>query len=35
MPFAFTEQGDGMLSGVLNSDKAVQMHIAMSGHLWH
>jgi gas vesicle protein len=29
MPFAFTEQGVGMLSGVLNSDKAVQMHIAI------
>jgi hypothetical protein len=29
MPFAFTEQGIGMLSGVLNSDKAVQMHIAI------
>jgi hypothetical protein len=29
MPFAFTEQGVGMLSGVLNSDKAVLMHIAI------
>src|SRR5947207_365191 len=28
MPFAFTEQGIGMLSGVLNSDKAVQMHMS-------
>jgi hypothetical protein len=29
LPFAFTEQGIGMLSGILNSDKAVQMHIAI------
>jgi len=29
MPFAFTEQGVGMLSGVLNSGKAVQMHITI------
>jgi phage regulator Rha-like protein len=29
MPFAFTEQGVGMLSAVLNSGKAVQMHIAI------
>lgn len=29
MPFAFNEQGVGMVSGVLNSDKAVQMHIAI------
>ncbi|HUR64799.1 MAG TPA: ORF6N domain-containing protein [Chitinophagaceae bacterium] len=29
MPFAFTEQGVGMLSGILNSGKAVQMHIAI------
>ena len=29
MPFAFNEQGIGMLSGVLNSGKAVQMHIAI------
>lgn len=27
MPFAFTEQGVGMLSSVLNSDKAIQVHI--------
>lgn len=28
-PMAFTEQGVGMLSGVINSPKAVQMHIAI------
>lgn len=27
MPFAFTEQGVAMLSGVLNSDKAIDMNI--------
>lgn len=29
MPFAFTEQGVAMLSGVLNSDKAVNVNIAI------
>lgn len=29
MPYAFTEQGVAMLSGVLNSDKAVNMNIAI------
>lgn len=29
MPYAFTEQGVAMLSGVLNSDKAIDMHIAI------
>ena len=29
MPFAFTEQGVAMLSGVLKSDKAIQMNIAI------
>jgi hypothetical protein len=29
LPFAFTEQGIAMLSGVLNSDKAIQMNIAI------
>ncbi len=29
LPFAFTEQGVAMLSGVLNSDKAIQMNIAI------
>ncbi len=29
LPYAFTEQGFGMLSGVLNSDRAVEMHIAI------
>lgn len=29
LPFAFTEQGVGMLSGVVNSPKAVEMHIAI------
>ncbi len=29
LPMAFTEQGVGMLSGVINSGKAVQMHIAI------
>jgi ORF6N domain len=29
MPFAFTEQGVAMLSGVLNSDKAINMNIAI------
>jgi hypothetical protein len=28
-PFAFTEQGVAMLSGVLNSDKAIEMNIAI------
>ncbi len=27
MPFAFTEQGAAMLSGILNSDKAINMNI--------
>jgi hypothetical protein len=29
MPFAFTEQGVAMLSGILNSDKAIKMNIAI------
>jgi phage regulator Rha-like protein len=29
MPYAFTEQGVAMLSGVLNSDKAITMNIAI------
>jgi len=29
LPFAFTEQGLAMLSGVLNSDKAIQVNIAI------
>lgn len=29
LPFAFTEQGVAMLSGILNSDKAIQMNIAI------
>lgn len=29
LPFAFTEQGVSMVSGVLRSDRAVQMHIAI------
>ncbi len=29
MPYAFTEQGVAMLSGVLNSDKAIDMNIAI------
>jgi gas vesicle protein len=29
LPFAFTEQGVAMLSGVLNSEKAIQMNIAI------
>jgi hypothetical protein len=28
-PFAFTEQGVGMLSGVLNSPRAIQTHVAI------
>ncbi len=28
-PYAFTEQGVGMLSGVLNSPRAVQTHVAI------
>ena len=28
-PYAFTEQGVAMLSGVLNSDKAIEMHLAI------
>lgn len=29
LPYAFTEQGVAMLSGVLNSNKAIQMNIAI------
>ena len=29
MPYAFTEQGVAMLSGILNSDKAIHMNIAI------
>ncbi|WP_300601687.1 ORF6N domain-containing protein [Niabella sp.] len=29
LPYAFTEQGVAMLSGLLNSDKAIQMNIAI------
>ncbi len=29
MPYAFTEQGVGMMNGVLNSEKAINMHIAI------
>lgn len=29
MPYAFTEQGVAMLSGILSSDKAIQMNIAI------
>ena len=29
LPFAFTEQGVAMLSGVINSDKAISMNIAI------
>jgi phage regulator Rha-like protein len=29
MPFAFTEQGVAMLSGLLNSDKAIKVNIAI------
>ena len=29
LPYAFTEQGDAMLSGILNSDKAINMNIAI------
>jgi len=29
LPYAFTEQGVGMTSGILNSDKAITMHIAI------
>lgn len=29
MPYAFTEQGVAMLSGILNSDKAITMNIAI------
>ncbi len=28
-PYAFTEQGVAMLSGILNSDKAIQMNVAI------
>jgi hypothetical protein len=31
LPYAFTEQGIAMLSGILNSDKAVDMNIAIMG----
>jgi hypothetical protein len=29
LPYAFTEQGLAMLSGILNSDKAIQVNIAI------
>lgn len=29
LPYAFTEQGAAMLSGILNSDKAINMNIAI------
>ena len=29
LPFAFTEQGIAMLSGVLHSERAIEMHIAI------
>lgn len=29
MPFAFTEQGVAMLSGILNSEKAIDVNIAI------
>ena len=29
MPFAFTEQGVAMLSGILNSDRAIEVNIAI------
>jgi phage regulator Rha-like protein len=29
MPYAFTEQGVAMLSGIINSDKAIKMNIAI------
>ena len=29
LPYAFSEQGVAMLSGVINSDKAIEMHIAI------
>jgi hypothetical protein len=29
MPYAFTEQGVAMLSGIINSDKAINMNIAI------
>ncbi len=29
IPYAFTEQGVAMLSGILNSDRAIQMNIAI------
>jgi phage regulator Rha-like protein len=29
LPYAFTEQGGAMLSGVLNSEKAINMNIAI------
>lgn len=29
LPYAFTEQGVAMLSGILNSDKAIKMNIAI------
>ena len=29
LPFAFTEQGLAMLSGILNSDKAIEVNISI------
>jgi hypothetical protein len=31
LPYAFTEQGIAMLSGVLSSDRAINMNIAIMG----
>ena len=33
LPYAFTEQGVAMLSGVINSDKAINMNIVLCGSL--
>ena len=30
LPYAFTEQGLAMLSGILRSDKAIEVNISMS-----
>jgi len=35
LPYAFTEQGIAMLSGILNSDKAIQMNISIMRAIYY
>ena len=34
LPYVFTEQGVAMLSGILNSDRAIKMNFAIMRTLW-